>query len=79
MGGNCELFLLVCIVQLVQDIFPLEAIKKFPFIKFQDTTAVSKSNTFKNPEVENSQAHIAGLWLTGMDGALCSYIHDCGG
>lgn len=51
-----ELFLLVCIVQLVQDIFPLEAIKKFPFIKFQDTTAVSKSNTFKNPEVEKNKS-----------------------
>ena len=31
-------------------------IKKFPFIKFQDTTAVSKSNTFKNPEVEKNKS-----------------------
>ena len=27
----------------------------------------------------DNKAHIAGLWLTGMDGALRSYVHDCGG
>ena len=28
----------------------------------------------------STQAHIAGLWLTGMDGALrSSYVHECGG
>ena len=27
----------------------------------------------------STQAHIAGLWLTGMDGALRSYVHECGG
>ena len=26
-----------------------------------------------------TQAHIAGLWWTGMDGAMRSYVHDCGG
>ena len=33
--------------------------------------------------IPSTQAHIAGLWLTGsltgMDGALRSYVHDCGG
>ena len=27
----------------------------------------------------STQAHIAGLWLTGMDGTLRSYVHECGG
>ena len=29
--------------------------------------------------IPSTQAHIAGLWLTGMDGAMRSYVHDCGG
>ena len=29
--------------------------------------------------IPSTQAHIAGLWLTGMNGALRSYVHDCGG
>ena len=29
--------------------------------------------------IPSTQAHIAGPWLTGMDGALRSYVHDCGG
>ena len=29
--------------------------------------------------IPSTQAHIAGLWLTGMDGALRSYVHECGG
>ena len=29
--------------------------------------------------IPSTQAHIAGLWLTGMDSALRSYVHDCGG
>ena len=32
-------------------------------------------NTMDNKD----KSHIAGLWLTGMDGALRSYVHDCGG
>ena len=28
---------------------------------------------------DKSENHIAGLWLIGMDGALRSYVHDCGG
>ena len=27
----------------------------------------------------DKDSHIAGLWLTGMNGALRSYVHDCGG
>ena len=27
----------------------------------------------------DNKAHIAGLWLTGMDGALRSFVQDCGG
>ena len=27
----------------------------------------------------STQAHIAGLWLAGLDGALRSYVHGCGG
>ena len=27
----------------------------------------------------DNKAHIAGLWLTGMNGALRPYVHDCGG
>ena len=29
--------------------------------------------------IPSTQAHIAGLWLTGMDGTLRSYVHECGG
>ena len=29
--------------------------------------------------IPSTQAHIAGLWLTGLDGALRSYVHGCGG
>ena len=29
--------------------------------------------------IPSTQAHIAGLWWTGMDGAMRSYVHDCGG
>ena len=32
-------------------------------------------NTMDNKD----KSHIAGLWLTGMNGALRSYVHDCGG
>ena len=28
--------------------------------------------------IPSTQDHIAGLWLTGMDSALRSYVHDCG-
>ena len=27
----------------------------------------------------DNKVHIAGPWLTGMDGALRSYVQDCGG
>ena len=27
----------------------------------------------------DKDSHIAELWLTGMNGALRSYVHDCGG
>ena len=29
--------------------------------------------------IPSTQVHIAGLRLTGMDGAMRSYVHDCGG
>ena len=29
--------------------------------------------------IPSTQAHIAGLWLTGRDSAMRSYVLDCGG
>ena len=29
--------------------------------------------------IPSTQDHIAGLWLTGLDSALRSYVHDCEG
>ena len=52
--------------------------------RFSTLISVTKAPLNKlTDEVMNTtmdkDSHIAGLWLTGMNDALRSYVHDCGG
>ena len=52
--------------------------------RFSTLISVTKAPLNKlTDEVMNTtmdkDSHIAELWLTGMNGALRSYVHDCGG